>query len=215
MRKLVILILIIISSSGHTQERSAYEFLKDKSKKQRPVATFNQYEDIISGSLAFVIGNVGYFTTDSSPLKLAFSGVQTVGIIGVGHGIYDYYYPHFETRLLELLNKKKMTKGDLAGGYVELLGEMDRAKRISLLWSSSLLTMQYAINAFLSNDGGQDLKDIYLFLGGVNAIVATYSFFFKTDYEEYYQKQQVPKIGVFVVPDFKGTRTGLTITQSW
>lgn len=213
--KFFFLILMLFSSMCFAQKPNAYKFLKQKSLENKPEATFNQYEDIISGSLAFVIGNVGYFTTDSSTLKIAFSGVQTVGIIGVGHGIYDYYYPHFDSRLLKLLSKKRMTRGQLADGYVGLLGEMDRAKRISLLWSSSLLTMQYALNAFVSKDVPQDMKDIYLFLGGVNAIVATYSYFYKSDYEEYYLHNRSPMVGLFIMPDYQGTKTGLAVTKSW
>ncbi|MBA2404729.1 MAG: hypothetical protein H0V66_08150 [Bdellovibrionales bacterium] len=210
---------LLLSSSvfaAAEKKQNAYQFLKQKSLENRPEVTFNTYEDIISGSLAFLIGNIGYFTTNSNTLKIAFSGVQTVGIIGVGHGIYDYYYPHFDSRLLMLLSKKKMTRGQLSDGYVGLLGEMDRAKRVSLLWSSSLLTMQYSLNAFVSKDVSQDMKDIYLFLGGVNAIVATYSYFHKSDYEEYYlQNKSSPEVGLFVLPDQGGIKSGLGVTQSW
>lgn len=215
MKILLLLLSFTLCAHAQTKQQPAYEFLKRKSLENRPAATFNKYEDIVAGSLAFVIGNVGYFSTDSATLKLAYSGVQTVGIIAVGHGIYDFYYPHFETRLLQLLSKKKMTRGQLADGYVGLLGEMERAKRISLLWSSSLLTMQYALNAFVSDDIPQDMKDIYLFLGGVNAIVATYSYFYKTDYEEYYLEMNKPKVGLFIMPEPGGTRTGLGITKAW
>lgn len=215
MRHFLFLLLLLITSQALASKTTAYKFLKQKSIENKPEATFNKYEDIISGSLAFAIGNIGYFTTQSNTLKIAYSGVQTVGIISVGHGIYDYYYPHFETRLLELLSRKKMTRGELADGYVGLLGEMDKAKRISLLWSSSLLTMQYGLNAFLSQDVSQDMKDIYLFLGGVNAIIATYSYFYKSDYEEYYSNQTRPKVGAFIMPDIKGTKVGFGVTKSW
>jgi hypothetical protein len=211
------LLLILISFSVMATEEkpkgiSAYQFLKKKSLESKPVHEFNKYEDIISGSIAFAIGNVGYFTTDSSTLKIAYSGVQTVGIVAVGHGIYDYYYPHFDSRLLELLSKKKMTRGELSDGYVGLLGEMQRAKRLSLLWSSSLLTLQYALNSFAGKDVPSDLKDIYLFLGGVNAIIATYSYFSISDYEEYYLNQQKEaKVGLFVMP----SGTGVAVTKSF
>ena len=197
------------------EDPSAYEFLKKKSEENKRVIVFNEYEDIISGAVAFLIGNVGYFTTDSQTLKIAYSGVQTVGIIAVGHGIYDYYYPHFETRLLGLLSQKRMTKGKLANDYVSLLGEMERAKRLSLLWSSSLLTLQYALNAFASKDVPSDLKDIYLFLGGVNAIVATYSYLHVTDYEEYYQKQQRVRVNAFAFPMGQEIRAGLALSKSF
>lgn len=190
---------------------SAYKFLKEKSEASKPTYEFNKYEDILSGSIAFAIGNIGYFTTNSSALKIAYSGVQTVGIIAVGHGIYDYYYPHFESRLLSLLSQKKMTRGQLSHGYVGLLGEMERAKRLSLLWSSSLLTLQYGLNSFIGDDVPTDLKDIYLFLGGVNAIIATYSFFYVSDYENYYLESKKPKIGFMLIPE----GAGLGITKSF
>lgn len=211
----MLFLLILITGSLFAEEQNAYKFLANKSQQNRPEVVFNRYEDIISGSMAFMIGNIGYFTTQSDTLKIAFSGVQTVGIIGVGHGIYDYYYPHFDSRLLELLSKKKMTRGELADGYVGLLGEMDRARRISLLWSSSLLTAQYALNALVSQDISQDLKDIYLFLGGVNAIVATYSYFYKSDYEMYYDQQQKAKLGLFIMPDTNGSKSGFVVSKSW
>jgi hypothetical protein len=213
--KIIFLLLILSFGAMAADNTSAYRFLKKKAEENKPVQVFNQYEDIISGSLAFLIGNVGYFTTNSQTLKIAYSGVQTVGIISVGHGIYDYYYPHFETRLLELLNKKQMSRGELANGYVALLGEMDQARRVSLLWSSSLLTMQYALNAFVSDDISQDMKDIYLFLGGVNAIIATYSYFHRTDYEDFYRQEKEAKVGLFVLPDSSGGKAGIGITKAW
>ncbi len=211
--KFLLLILFVGSALAQTQNKpSAYQFLKKKSLESRPTYEFNKYEDIISGSIAFAIGNIGYFTTDSSTLKIAYSGVQTVGIVAVGHGIYDYYYPHFDTRLLELLSKKRMTRGELSDGYVSLLGEMERAKRLSLLWSSSLLTAQYALNSFLGDDVPSDLKDIYLFLGGVNAIVATYSYFSMSDYEEYYlEHRKDPKVGAFWIPN----GAGIAVTKAF
>ncbi len=213
MKLICLVFFLLISMSGYPE--TAKDFLKRKSTETRPETKFNEYEDIISGSLAFVIGNVGYFTTESSTLKIAYSGVQTVGIVAIGHGIYDYYYPHFESRLLTLLNKKKLTKNGLADGYVSLLGEMNRAKRLSILWSSSLLTAQYALNAFVSKDVPQDLKDIYLFLGGVNAIIAVYSYFNTSDYEQYYLKRRGPQVGLILAPESHGTRSGLQLTYQW
>jgi hypothetical protein len=214
---LIVLMCSLSHAENPVKSSTAYEFLKRKSEESRPTIIYNEYEDIISGSIAFVAGNIGYFTTESSTLKIAYSGVQTVGIVAVGHGIYDYYYPHFETRLLGLMNRKKMTRGDLSDGYISLLGEMNRAKRLSLLWSSSLLTAQYGLNAFLGKDIPSDMKDIYFFLGGVNAIVAVYSYLNISDYEEYFlQQRNTVKTGLFILPDNNGgTKTGIGLTMSW
>lgn len=210
-----LLLLCFVVGNAIAAKESAYQFLKKKSQESKPQATFNEYEDIISGSLAFVVGNIGYFTTQSNTLKIAYSGVQTVGIIGVGHGIYDYYYPHFDSRLLELLSKKQMTRGELADGYVALLGEIERAKRVSILWSSSLLTVQYGLNAFISKDVPSDMKDIYLFLSGVNAIVAAYSYFHVSDYEQYYLRRQEAQLGFIFVPTDFDTKAGLALTWTY
>jgi hypothetical protein len=60
-------------------------------------------ETIFSGVIAFVIGNVGFYTTKSSVLKLGYSGVQTIGIINVGRGIYDVNSPSMEAELYHFL----------------------------------------------------------------------------------------------------------------
>jgi hypothetical protein len=208
------LIFLVLSTTAFGQA-DPYKFLKARADQTRPQVSFNQYEDIISGGAAFVIGNIGYFTTDSTTLQIAYSGVQTVGVIGIGHGIYDYYYPHFETRMLTMLNKNKLTRKQMAADYVALLGEMQRAKRLSILWSSSLLTAQYALNAFVSKDVSQDLKDIYLFLGGVNAIVAIYSYMNVTDYEKFYLEQEKIKVGFMVIPRNVAAAPGMMISKSW
>lgn len=213
--KLMWPLLVLIPSLLLANENSAYDFLKKKSIQNKPKIEFNKYEDIISGSAAFVVGNIGYFTTESETLKLAYSGVQTVGIIAIGHGIHDYYYPHFELRLYKILKQEKITRGKLADDYVKLLGEMDRAKRLSLVWSSSLLTIQYTLNAVIGNDTSSDLKDIYLFLAGANAIVASYSYFHRSDYEDYYNFRNNPKVGAFVQPEAGSMKAGLSITKAW
>lgn len=212
----MILLGLVIVSQVFASDVDAYKFLQKKSFENKKTYISNEYEDIISGTLAFAIGNIGYFTTTSATLQVAYSGVQTVGIISIGSGIHDYYYPHFETRLLESLRKKKITRSEMANDYVSLLGEMDRAKRLSLLWSSSLLTAQYALNAFLAKDISSDLKDIYLFMGGVNAIVAAYSYFHRSDYESYYQERQnAVKISFFFIPEANNQKMGLGFIRSW
>lgn len=216
MRHLLTFFALIFSLNAFCAEEDAYRFLKQKSLEGRRQVRFNEYEDIISGSVAFLIGNVGYFSTKSSTLKLAYSGVQTIGIIAVGHGIHDYYYPHFETRLLEILSQENLTKGQLADNYVNLLGEMERAKRLSLLWSSSLLAMQYTLNSVVSSDVGSDLKDVYIFLGGVNVIVALYSYFNVSDYEKFYKEYKLkPAYSIILEPGTEDSRIGIGVTKAF
>lgn len=55
------------------------------------------------------------------------------------------------------------------------------------------------------------LKDIYLFLGVVNAIIATYSYFYVSDYENYYLKSLKPKVSFLLIP----SGAGLGITKAF
>lgn len=164
--------------------KHALPYLREEVQKTERPWRYNQYETIISGAAAFVVGNVGFFTTNSDTLKIAYSGVQTVGIITVGQGIYDYYRPNYDRSMLSLLEQKELNRGKIADGVVSMLGQEERAQRLALLWGSGLLVTQYLANAYLS-DVPSDVRDIYLFLGGVNVIIAGHSYFSRGKYERY------------------------------
>lgn len=189
--KFYILLLFIISTALMAKEKSSFEFLKSEAVKSNKNYTYNQYENIINGSVAFVIGNVGYFTTPSQSLKLAYSGVQTIGILNVGKGIYDYYRPIQDKELYLFLNKtKNLDKNTMAKDIIKIFADEQRAKRMQLLWGSSLLATQYFINAYADNTQ-KELKEIYQFLGGVNLIVVGYAYFYKQKYEKFYYEDRL------------------------
>lgn len=168
--------------------RRAFEFFQKHGEQKVSQFTYNPYESLISGMAAFVIGNVGYLTTESSSLKLTYSAIQTIGIVNIGQGIYQAQAPAVDNSLRGIFTDEKMkvfTREKLAGRLLRVFAQEDRAKRLSLFYGSSFLTIQYAMNATIYKSSGQ-LKKIYLFLGGVNAIVAIYSAFSKSQYEEAY-----------------------------
>ncbi|MBF0314175.1 MAG: hypothetical protein HQK52_12220 [Oligoflexia bacterium] len=104
-------------------------------------------------------------------LKVAYTGIQTIGIINIGRSIYRINSPSIEGSFYELLsNKEKMqyTSPELAGHLLQIFAQEERAKRVALFYSSS-------------------------FLSGVNAIIAIYSAFYKGNYEKYYYG---PKIDI-------------------
>ncbi|MBC7713720.1 MAG: hypothetical protein H7177_10290 [Rhizobacter sp.] len=198
--KILILTILLISLSvnaatplvGPVQpksipaENSATEFFAKEAKSKEKSYRFNPYETIFSGAIAFVIGNVGFYTTKSSVLQLGYSGVQTIGIINVGHGIYDVNSPSTEGELYKFLvndNYPGVSKERLSSKLIHIFAQEERAKRMALFYGSSLLTVQYFVNSFAGNSKSE-LKKIYLFMGGVNLIIATYSGLYKSNYEK-------------------------------
>lgn len=181
----IITILLIASSEvlGNERRGRSLEFLQQEVTKNQKRYRYNRYERIISGGAAFLIGNIGYFTTESVTLELAYSGIQTIGILNIGDGIYDYYRPTFDRELYKVARNSK-NPNSTAYGVIKTLAQEEKAKRISLLWKSSLLSVQYLSNAYLKSDE-ESLKDIYKFLGGVNIIVAGYSYFYRDKYESF------------------------------
>lgn len=96
---------------------------------------------------------------------------------------------------------------------IKIFAEEEKAKRIQLLWGSSLLATQYLINA-TSTETPEELKDIYKFLAGVNMIVIGYSYFYKQKYEKFYYSKTalIPKPMLFGVPSKKKVIAGLGLS---
>lgn len=232
------------SALNYNQERkdpetvkkdSIYQFLQDRAleDKKGKISRANRYEEIIGGSISILIGSIGYYTTHTDILRLAYSGAQSIGIITVGNAIYNYYAPSLDENFIrlssvldnlknspfswrdsstwkdsssvkEISEKKPATdhkletdqissqnikniKEELAIQFLAYHAQRDRAKRLSLMATSSLLAVQFLTNAFLVNIRN-DLKNIYTFLGCVNLLVVGHTLLFKSDYEREYLK---------------------------
>lgn len=226
--KKIITFFVIISfsvnaySAGTTSplpaptKSSASEFFLTEAKLKEKVYRFNPYETIFSGAIAFVIGNAGFYTTKSNVLKLGYSGVQTIGIINVGRGIYEVNSPSTEGELYKFLSKDQkpeISKEALSAKLIHIFAQEERAKRMALFYGSSLLSVQYFVNSFVGNTQ-PELKKIYLFLGGVNVIIATYAATMKGNYEKKIYGDSFNIDPVFVVND-KETTAGLVLSYSF
>lgn len=188
MKKILIILLI---NTVCASEMESLTFLKNQADIQKKEFRYNQYEDIITGGLGFLVGNIGYHETDSASLKLAYSGIQTIGILNVGQGVYDYYRPLFDKEIYQALTRRKNTASEI----VRIFAQEERAKRLSLLYKSSLLSAQYFANAYLGNTE-ENLKDIYKFLGGVNLIVVGYALFYQDKYEKFYYSNSISPVAI-------------------
>ncbi|MBF0360137.1 MAG: hypothetical protein HQK49_03960 [Oligoflexia bacterium] len=179
---------IITTVVSADQKIDSINFFVQQNAKAEEKYLFNPYEKIISGVAAFLIGNVGYYTSTSSVLKVTYTGIQTVGIINIGRSIYASNSPSLEKSFYHLMTDSSVdsySKKDLSLNLLHIFAQEERAKRIALFYGSSFITAQYAINAFVYKSPG-NLKNIYIFLGSVNAIVALYSALYKGEYEKYY-----------------------------
>lgn len=184
----LLIILLISALPLMAKEASSLDFFLNKSKHQEKKYVFNEYENIISGSAAFIIGNIGYLTSEGSVLKLTYTAIQTIGIINIGEGIYKANKPSVKSGFYHLLSNEKnktISKDKIADSIMQTFAAEERAKRLSLFYSSALLSFQYFLNATIYDSPG-NLKNIYIFLGGVNAIIASYSALYKKENETFY-----------------------------
>lgn len=139
-------------------------------------------KEFVSGLISLIVGAVGYYTTSSDTLKLAYSGVQSIGIVSIGSSIKKQYYPSLDQLYLDVYKHQKSDQGEMSDVFLKNYGLRDRAVRMSRLYTSGLLALQYASNAMIDNPSSQ-IKKIYEFLFGVNVLVFSYSYFFPSKYE--------------------------------
>lgn len=193
MTKLLLSILLFISFSSDLVLAKRDVFLKEKAREGEHSFTFNQYEKVIGGGVAFLVGIIGNYTTESKVLKYAYSGVQTIGIVSGGQGLYDILKPNEDRMILNVMSKARRVKKESLSKfvryrYLRFKAQKDYAFRNSLMATSSFLALQYLSSAALDKDTPSSLKNIYYFLGGVNIIIALNSYFYPTDYEKEFER---------------------------
>lgn len=173
---------------------SSYSSFLLQTRKEEKGSSFSPKEQIISGLTSFILGNIGYFSTDSKILKLGLSGVQTIGVINVGKGIHDSFISSWDhqyeslTRSFEALGEKvegEKAREILSYHFVKSQAESERARRLAIFYASGLLGVQYFSNAFFDRSPGK-LKDIFIFLGSINLGIMAYTHFFHGRYETFH-----------------------------
>lgn len=190
MNKLILSIFYFTLFNNYcfSSETANEAFFANEAKLKELKYTFNPFETALSGTFAVIIGNVGFYTTKSSILKIGYSSIQTIGVINVSKGIYNVNSPNMEEELSHLLATTKnntISKEILSQKLIEIYAKEDRAKRIALFYGASLISSQYFLNAFIGNTQ-KELKNIYLFMGGINLLIAGYSLNSKSSYEKKY-----------------------------
>ncbi len=198
------------------EKRNSINFFVTKGQKLQREYRFNKYENLISGTTAFLIGNIGYVTSNSEVLKIAYSGIQTIGLVNIGRSIYKIHSPSINKRFESFVTNKRVksySRIDVADELVDIYAHEDRAKRLSLFYSSSILAIQYYLNA-LVYETPDSLESTYLFLGSVNTIIAVYSALYKSDYEKHLFGEDFD-INPFVTGVDRPNGLGLSISFSF
>ena len=183
--KILGLVILILSFETRAAD---LDFFKIQAEKAKASQSDYKYEDLIAGGAAFVLGNIGFFTTDSTPLRVSYSLVQTIGILNISDGIYqmnnpsrdEYYYQMFRQYPAKQNRDKDLRY--FSRNLIAITAKNDRAVRIARFYRSTLLTAQYLINT-VDRRTSEDLKDIYYFMAGINVITAAYSYFARSNYE--------------------------------
>lgn len=220
MKRLIAILFILISIPSQPakvqKKQNDIQFFVKQSNNKGKGYSFNEYENLISGLAAFAIGNVGYLASDSASLKLAYSGIQTIGIINIGKGVYLMNSSNVEKSLARLMTNKNVkgySKSRLSSELIKIYAKDERAKRLSIFYSSSFLTFQYLLNATVY-DSPKKVENIYIFLAGINAMIAGYTGFFKSDYEKHYYGESFD-IQPFAYQRDSAFNAGLSLSYSF
>ncbi|MDA8791699.1 hypothetical protein N9N67_00565 [Bacteriovoracaceae bacterium] len=171
------------------EEAAERIYFQEYENKDKP----RYLQKIISGSAATIIGNLGYFNSDAYTLKLAYSGVQAIGVFNIGSGIKEYYEKDLnklnKSFAKKIKTKKTSKKNKLLSAndfYIHNLKAKaikKRAKRNSILATTSILTLQYLTNIYVGKPE-ESLKNIFYFLAGTNVVIFSYNYYFESEEEK-------------------------------
>ncbi|HLE09703.1 MAG: hypothetical protein A2504_02155 [Bdellovibrionales bacterium RIFOXYD12_FULL_39_22] len=196
---IILCFLAVKAGYGNSQANAsdsnsrAILFYENQYQNSKRPFKYNQYENIISGGMAFLVGNFGYIYSESSFTKISYAAIQTIGIINVGRGIYKLTSPDVDASFYKLLtddNVDNYSKSSIAQHLLEISAKEARARRLYIFYSTSLLATQYFINALIYKST-EKVKNTYLFLGGINVIIAGYAAINKNNSEEYFFGSQL------------------------
>lgn len=186
-------------SSTKNKGQEDYDFLIKQIKNTDYKYSYFETEQIVSGMASSLVGIAGYHLSSNDSVKLAYSGVQAIGSTTVGFGLYNYLRPkrsEFYKNLVTLEgNKNSEKKVNLILDY---LAKEARAKRLAVIGSTGMLSLQFASN-LIFDDPEKKLRNIYIYLGGVNLLALIYQTFVISGFESYQNSKKVsfhPVIGI-------------------
>lgn len=147
-----------------------------KQREQEDEITGLSY--LISGAIATVGGSVGYYGSSDTFSRGAYAITQSVGVAALGYGAtiyfngneYDSFYRAVRDSSLSSAQKNEVLQRFLANEKEQ----HDRARWIRVATHTLLAALNFYSAA---HEKDKDVRNIFQFLGGVNAVIAvSYAF---------------------------------------
>lgn len=184
MKKILLIFLSLCFVSSAWADDVIYDGPADWSKFDQFMIDRQKEDEItglsylLSGALATIGGNIGYYSSSDSFSRGAYALTQSVGIVAIGYGAsiywngneFDSFYRAVRDSSLTPLQKTEILQKFLSN---------EKSQRERTRWirmgTHALLA---AVNFYsASQEKDKDVKSIFQFLGGVNALLAfTYAF---------------------------------------
>lgn len=202
--KKIVLLIFFMTLHSHSKDDDYSKFLKVKAKETtEKTYRINKYEEIISGSIALLTGTIGYYTTDSTTLEFSYGLMQSLGVFALSNGINKVLTPnleleHFKTSKESLKVKKEKLPTYYSRRIIDIFAKQERAQRLSRFTVSSLLAIQYFTNVAFK-EASDDIEKVYLFTGSVSGLIALYSYYTRSSYENFYEQQNSQFFPIFDV----------------
>ncbi|MDG0815868.1 hypothetical protein [Bdellovibrio svalbardensis] len=184
-RVFLVFLILALSCVGHARERQNYYDGNAQWKEFQQFVAEQRAEDeklglsyMISGAVATIGGVYGYYAAEEVFSRSMFAITSTVGLAAIGLGAsyywtgneYDSLYYALEGSGLSLSERNKVLQRYLEKEKIE----RENRKWIRVATHAVIAAVNFYSASRETND---DAKTVFVFLGGVNALMAvTYSF---------------------------------------
>lgn len=133
---------------------------------------------IISGALATAGGIYGYETSEDQMAKAVFGLSQSLGIVAIGYGAFEWASGNEHSMVFESLDHSTMTveqKGEFLNAYFKQVKQQRKKSKLIKAITHGLVA---ALNGYHAlTEENKDLKSAFAFIGGVNLLAAvSYTF---------------------------------------
>lgn len=179
----MIFLFILITSTAHADDidydgpsnwESFHQFMIERAKQDE--ITGLSY--MISGGLAAVGGNIGYYSSTDTFSRGAYALTQSAGIFAIGYGASIYWNGNeFDSfyRAVRDSSLSPLQKTEVLQKFLE--NERAQKDREDMIRMGTFILLS-AMNFYsATQEDDNDVKNVFNFLGGVNLLLAfSYAF---------------------------------------
>lgn len=163
-----------IEYEGPAQWQHFDKFMREREEEDR--ITGLSY--IISGAIATLGGSVGYYSSDDTFSRGAYAITQSVGIAALGYGASVYWNGNEYNSFYRAVRDSSISpsqKSEILSRFLE--NEKGQRARARWIRAGTHIVLA-AVNFYsASREKDKDVRNIFNFLGGVNAVIGfSYAF---------------------------------------